>query len=145
MADAVRSHMAIGIGGDGDTDIQTRSVVLQIDIEEVRVDSMADIRRNQETVRHGLRQLVWPIVGREGLRDAFHDAAHEIRLRSYLLHHLPVSFFFIRHKPSTINTTFHIMHMHMCLCRISSRAAPIRWNISVGEVSCVEAVGAADG
>ena len=37
------------------------------------------------------------------------------------------------------------MRMHMRLCRVPPRTAPIRGHISVREVSGVEAAGAADG
>lgn len=42
-ADAVGSHMTVGIGGNGDAGVQVWSVVRQVLVEIVRVDGVSDV------------------------------------------------------------------------------------------------------
>jgi hypothetical protein len=57
-ADAISCHVAVRVGGDGDTNIESRSVVLEVDIEEVGVDGVDDVGGDQETVGDGLGEQI---------------------------------------------------------------------------------------
>ncbi len=73
--DAVGSHVAVGVVLDlsafsrctmnrmtyryRNADVEPRSMIFQVYAQEIGVDGMANIRRDQEGVRKGLVQEVW--------------------------------------------------------------------------------------
>ena len=79
VADAVGCHVTIGVGRHGNTHIQSGSMVLEVNVKEVRVDRVDDIGRDQEAVGNGLWEQVGTIVLlSKGFGDAFHDTPHEV-------------------------------------------------------------------
>ncbi|EZF95171.1 hypothetical protein H113_04486 [Trichophyton rubrum MR1459] len=107
-ANALGSHMAVWISRNGDTVIQTRRVILKVSVEEVRVDSVSDVRGHEETVGNSLREDVGSIAfTAQGLGDSLHDAAHEIGICSTTKQ--AADFLVIKHANHLDNTRRHVI------------------------------------
>lgn len=79
--DAVGGGVPVGIGLDGDADVEAGTVVFEVGVEVIGVDGVGDVGRDQEAVGVGLGQDVGACggaVGGETVADARDGDGEEV-------------------------------------------------------------------